>query len=403
MRFSSNVRRSWCVLRWVLAVPLVVAICLNLPFAGAVALAKVPISFACQNPKRLAYVELESGRLILHELKNEKRISSRVPKARVATSAVFASTGESIRATPSLTYLKRTPYIVYRGRKDSTLMVAYRGKSGWNIQQVDPNTKIGNAPSISQCGRELCISYQDSVNRDLLFARGQKDGWKLSVIEQGNQDLGALSAISATRDGRSVVVYSSSNYPELRLAREDASGKWEIEKVPAITNGTSPALAVGDNETIHIVSTSPRPNNIDYDLSVNYARRDSDGLWSQATVSNNYAGGQTSLSLTKNNLPLVAYRLSRKSPTLGDMTTVEFAELLPSGVWETTQLSSPARPIDGLGKTCVSRAAKDVTEVLYAFSVKKPSREKEKMLGVSVTRLEKKDSKVIPTRELELI
>lgn len=236
----------------------------------------------------------------------------------VTSVTVDIGNGAVTGGTSSLAVVAGNPAIAYFNSTDGKLMFARNsnatGTGTWTVSVVDIiGAGSGGTPYPSLVYYGLpatpAISYYDSVNGDLKFARNSaSDGsgtWTISIVDSpGN--VGTYSSLAAVAGNPAISYYNLTN-GDLKFARcsaSDGSGPWTITTVES-------AGVIGQYSSLGIVNGNPAISYYDAtNGDLKFARNtaaDGSGSWTIVTaVSSGFVGLYSSMTVINGN-PAISY------------------------------------------------------------------------------------------------
>ncbi len=125
-------------------------------------------------------------------------------------------------------------------------------QGAWLIRTVD-KSKTGKFCSLKLDRNGFPnISYYDSINRALKFARFDGSKWKLTLVDSGN--VGTYSSLGLDKNGNPHVAYYDAKQGLLKYAVYDGA-KWDISEVDYARSGNSgkfASLALGSDDRPYV-------------------------------------------------------------------------------------------------------------------------------------------------------
>ena len=222
------------------------------------------------------------------------------------------------------------------------LKYAYRDTSGWHVETVDSEGKVGgyNSLALGSDGYPH-ISYQDSYNSDLKYAYQDTSGWHFQTVDSEG---GRYTSLALDENGYPHISYFDSYNDDLKYAYRDASG-WHIQTVDGEGDvGYHTSLALDGSGYPHISYY----DNINYDLK--YAYRDASGWHIQTVDSGRDVGMYSSLVLDGDGYPHISYYDDANR----DLRYAYYSSTLTLTTYLPLVLSSPPRLKDQITKVTVT-------------------------------------------------
>jgi PKD repeat protein/ribosomal protein L40E len=180
------------------------------------------------------------------------------------------------------------------------LLSSARGTT-WSIDTVDSTGTVGYWPSIAlDSSGNPHISYFDSTNGDLKYARWTGYSWYIRTVDSTG-DLGYSPSIALDSSGNPHISYFDYTNSALKYARWTGL-VWLTETVDSIGSvGIQPSLALDSSGNPHI-SYRDNTNN-----ALKYAKWTTSG-WSIQIVDSPGVGWESSLALDSSGNPHISYR-----------------------------------------------------------------------------------------------
>ena len=222
----------------------------------------------------------------------------------------------------------------------SKIFVARKNAAQWQLSEVTPSIDAPGRMNASLCGSNICLSVYNESNKRLYLFKKNGSSWSRKLVENGSQATAGMHALAAMPDGRAVLSYFSGHSNKLVFALENG-GSWTQEEVglPERKVGINPAIVVDSASRIHISFSAFRSSATLSEKELYYTKREANGSWSRAVVSDDFAGGRSSISLSNSGLPQIAFRHFRNHGALGAYSGFGLAELDSSGRWKINTLS----------------------------------------------------------------
>ena len=219
------------------------------------------------------------------------------------------------------------PAVAYYEAGHGDLRFARQSGSQWQIETVDGDSAaaagdgvgaadVGLYASLACNPAGTCwISYYDATNGDLKAARRDPGGWVSETVDSGggdgidgdgiDSDVGRYTALALDAGGRPWISYYDQTNGDLKLARRDAAGGWQMETVDSGAGGVGDvgrhtAIALdGDGAWISYYDATGG------DLKTAHWQ---DSKWLIETVdSAGDVGADTSLALDASGAPHISY------------------------------------------------------------------------------------------------
>ncbi len=159
-------------------------------------------------------------------------------------------------SNPKMTYYDATEgSLKYAERAGSAMPSGMAGaelQGAWLIRTVD-KSRTGKFCSL-KLDRDGFpnISYYDSINRALKFARFDGSKWKITLVDSGN--VGTYSSLRLDRNGRPHIAYYDAKQGILKYAVFDGE-KWNISEIDYARFGNSgkfASLALGGDDRPYV-------------------------------------------------------------------------------------------------------------------------------------------------------
>ena len=253
---------------------------------------------------------------------------SSVPSVEVDSQLSYAS-------KTALVFKDGQPHIFYHHDRDNALKHAYQQGSSWQTEVVLGSLSMASSPSAVICGADICLTYYSGNGKDLGFIRGQTGSWSQQLVDSAG-DVGAMSDIALNPAGRPAVVYFDATNRRLKFAQQQTDSSWSIESISyyGAAFGLFPSLAIDSQGKVHISAAKYRLAGSAYEKGVLYLQKSS-GAWKIAEVGKTSSGGETQILVSDTGVINVVYRFL----VAGVESSVYFATLSASGLWEITQMS----------------------------------------------------------------
>jgi uncharacterized repeat protein (TIGR01451 family) len=256
------------------------------------------------------------------------------------------------------------PIISYYDATQGALKVAaWQPTIGWSIETVDDSGSSGQFTSlVYDRGRdEVHISYYDSENKSLKYARRDSGGWFVSVLDSVSE-LGEITdtAIAVDSNGHPHIVYGTieSGY---RLWYAGSNGStWSFESLPS-AEGYYISFRFDAQDNPHIISTWSTFDIISCAYGyVKYTTKVG-GVWQvQQVDGGEYFVMGSSLAIDSSGKLHAAYDQIIPLDCGNGYSKVQYAELNGS-LWAKTQVTSstefgsiPSLSLDSLGNASIS-------------------------------------------------
>jgi hypothetical protein len=181
----------------------------------------------------------------------------------------------------------------------NTLYYGYYNGVAWTFSQVDNRAGVGQYASIALDSKNRPhIAYYDSVNKDLLYARGSKDPsnmtWELDVADS-NGNVGKTTSIAIDSEDLAHIAYLNDDDDSLQYAFQLApNGGFTVETIDDVSGFLDeyPSLALDSTDTPHVSFYRVGYPSISTEASVNYATRLGDDNWTSSTLATGLLAAQ---------------------------------------------------------------------------------------------------------------
>ena len=193
------------------------------------------------------------------------------------------------------------PHISYYDSINGDLKYARWNGASWEIETVDSGGYVGRYTSLAlDSSGNPHISYYDVTNRDLKYAAWNGSSWELETVDSGG-DVGDSTSLALDSSGNPHISYHDDGNENLKYARWNGTS-WEIETVDSSGYlGVYTSLALDSSDNPHISY---------YDIindNLKYAHWNG-ASWQIETVDSDVSDvGFTSLALDSNGNPHISY------------------------------------------------------------------------------------------------
>ncbi len=171
----------------------------------------------------------------------------------------------------------------------------------WHIETVDSEGWVGRYTSLAlDPSGYPHISYQDSINKDLKYARWNGSSWQIETVDSEG-DVGRYTSLALDSSDRPHISYCDSTNYDLKYARWNGSS-WQTQTVDSEGHvGWYTSLAF---------DSSDRPRISYYDMTnyaLKYARWNGSSWQIETVDSTGDVGEYSSLALDSSDYPHISY------------------------------------------------------------------------------------------------
>jgi hypothetical protein len=215
------------------------------------------------------------------------------------------------------------PVVAYYEAGHGDLRVARQSGSQWQVETVDGAAAAGGGVGPADVGMYASlacnpagpcwISYYDATNGDLKAARQDPAGWVSETVDSGGidgiADVGRYTALALAAGGVWISYYDAT-HGDLKLARRDAAGGWQLATVDSAAGagGGGVDSDVGRYTAIALDGDGAWISYYDATGGDLKAAHWQDGKWLIETVdSAGDVGAYTSLALDAGGAPHISY------------------------------------------------------------------------------------------------
>jgi hypothetical protein len=190
------------------------------------------------------------------------------------------------------------PHISYHDSTNGDLKYARWTGSAWSIETVDSIGWVGERPSIAlDSGNNPHISYHDATNGDLKYARWTGSAWSIETVDSAGY-VGMGTSIALDSGNNPHISYWDFTNGDLKYARWTGSA-WSIQTVDSTgAVGYCTSIALDSSDRPHISYPDGTNGNLKY-------ARWTGSAWSIQTVDS--TGWDTSIALDSGNNPHISY------------------------------------------------------------------------------------------------
>jgi len=200
------------------------------------------------------------------------------------------------------------PHISYLDSDNWDLKYARWNGSSWNVEGVDTAGKVGSYSSIAVDSNDNPhISYYEIINYskdgDLKYAKWTGTNWSIETVDSDGDAGYALTSIALDSNGYPhIAYYVDEYYYDLRYARWNGSD-WNIEVVDSSGNvGLYPFITLDGNDYAHICYYAAT------NTELRYARWTGTNWSIEALDSPGIVGWDCSIALDSDDHPRISYK-----------------------------------------------------------------------------------------------
>jgi|GEM_PF-973621 len=193
------------------------------------------------------------------------------------------------------------PHISYEDSTNADLKYARWDGAEWLIETVDSEGSVGSMNSLAlDFSGHPHISYIDATYLDLKYARWDGDEWLIETVDSEG-DVGYWTSLALDDAGYPHISYAADYNGDLKYARWDGV-EWHIETVDSEGNvGSYSSLALDSNDYAHISYFD------DTNKFLKYASWDGAEWRIENVDTTEHVGVMTSISLDSNDNPHISY------------------------------------------------------------------------------------------------
>lgn len=242
--------------------------------------------------------------------------------------------GAGVQGSTKLITISGTVHLFYHLQSSAKLKHIEFSGSTYRTEIISNGVSAGSIGA-TQCGNELCISFYDSVRKNLRFAYGSFGLWRTENINGAISSSVIDSAVAASPGGAIGVAYIVSGIPILSFALRTGAGIWAVENMDTAGRNIGRALSLNSDSLgqFHLSGAEAQVPNSIFGFGAYYFQRASSGGWSMSELPVALAGMRVSpLGMISNRPAFVAQNAVKNGASL--VSNLSGRELAQSGVWD---------------------------------------------------------------------